>query len=370
MRKIYFVGIIFLWLLPVLLFAQSSVLLGNLKLEADVYAARIFKHTPRFHPNTNQLVGGFEIRLLRQPFGNKEWHSVYHFPLCGVQMVYVNFNDSHLGDAFAIAPCIQFNIFQTPKTKIFFGLADGLAYFNKKYNRLTDTINNVMSSTLNETTQIKLGASFELRNKAMLTTNLSFTHYSNAKFNAPNLGVNVYALHIGYQNFISSTPKNFRTVPTINYSSKPKLTIQLGYARSATIPYGGPKMPYYVALLSIDKRWCYSNRWKVGIWYEYNRGAYLNANFYEPNNNASAVANKAAVVLSEEFILGKMSMGGAFGDYLYRGMGGESMFQNLHINYVLWSWNKVKMRQIYCGIQLKTYLGVAEYFETYIGCRL
>jgi hypothetical protein len=370
MLKKYFVGIAFLFLFPILSFAQSSVLLGNLKLEADVYAAKIFKHTPNFKPNTNQLVGGVELRLLRQTFGSKEWHSNYHFPLCGVQLSYVNFNDKHLGDAFAIAPCIQFNFIQTPKTKIFFGLADGLAYFSKKYNRLTDTINNAMSTTINEMTQFKLGASFQLPNKALLTTSLSFTHYSNAKINAPNLGVNVYALHIGYQNFISTTPKNFRPVAAINYSSSPKFTVQLGYARTATIPYGGPKMPYYVALLSIDKRWCYSNRWKAGLWYEYNKGAYLNANYYEPNDNASAVANKVAVVLSDEFVLGKMSFGGSFGYYLYRGKGGEEMFQNLHINYVLWSWNKEKMRQIYCGAQLKTYLGVAEYFETYIGCRL
>ena len=76
------------------------------------------------------------------------------------------------------------------------------------------------------------------------------------------------------------------------------------------------------------------------------------------------------MVLGDEFIFGKMSFGGSFGYYVYNGNGGGGMFQNLHINYVLWSWNKQKMNQIYCGVQLKTYLGQAEYFETYIGCRL
>ena len=369
MRRKYFAAIV-IFLIPVFSFAQTDVLLGNLKLEADVYGAKIFKHTVNFKPNTNQLVGGFELKLLRQTFGSKEWHSAYHFPLCGVQLVYVNFNDKHLGEAWAIAPCIQFNFYQTNKVKMYVGLADGLAYFTHHYNALTDTMDNPIGSTINETTQFKLGASFELSNKALLTTNLSFTHYSNAKFQTPNLGINVYGLHIGYQNFISTTPQKFRPTTPINYTSKIKFDVRLGYARSGSIPYGGPRMPYYTAYLGGDKRWCYGNRWKIGLWYEYNKGADLNANFHEPNTDAAALSNKVALAIGDEFILGKMTFGGSFGYYLYRGLGGESMFQNLHINYVLWSWNKEKMCQIYCGVQLKTYLGVAEYFETYLGCRL
>jgi hypothetical protein len=368
MKKIFFAVLIF-FVSPFISFAQSNVLLGNLKFEADIYGAKIFKHTPHFRPNTTQPLGGFELRLLRQTFGSKEWHADYHFPLCGLQFVYVNFNEQHLGDAFALMPCIQFNIYKTTKSEFYFGLADGLAYFPKKYS-YSDTVDNPISTHINEATQFRFGARFQLPNRAEITTAFSFTHYSNAKINTPNLGVNVYGLHIGYQNFISGTPSNFRPVNALNYIHAIKFDVRIGYARGGSVPYGGPKSPYYITYAGIDKRWCYKNRWQLGLWYEYNKGAKLNANYYEDNNNAVALSNKAALVIGDEFILGKMSFGGSFGYYVYRGMGGESVFQSLHINYVLWSWNKEKMNQIYCGVKLKTYLGVAEYFETYVGCRL
>jgi Lipid A 3-O-deacylase (PagL) len=361
---------ILIFLLPLFSFAQQNYLLSNLKIEADVFGGKIWKHTPNFHPNTTQIVGGAELRILRQTFGSKDWQSVYGFPLCGVQLSYINFNNEHLGAAFAIAPCIQFNFYQTTTRKFYFGIADGLAYITHKYNAVNDTIDNVIGTSINETTQFRLGGLFNFKNNASLNINLSFSHYSNAKFNTPNLGINVYALHIGYQNFISSSPSNYRTVAALNYTKQIKFYANMGYARGGSFPIGSYKDKYDVIALGIDKRWNYKNRWRIGVWYEYNKGAYINANFYEPMTNAAAVAQKFATTLSDEFILGRLSFGATLGIYLYRGGGDGAVFQSLHINYVLYNFNKEKMNQIYCGVQMKSYFGVAEYFETYVGCRL
>ncbi len=367
LRQFFFATILFLF--PTIIFAQQDVLLGNLKLESDVYGAKIYKHTPKFKPNTNQLVGGFEIKLLRQTFGSKEWHQSYHFPLCGVQFIYANFNDKNLGESFALMPLVQFNFLKRKNFTAYFGVADGLAYFTKKYDRLTDSINNVIGSTINEATQFKFGATCQIQNSGLLTATFSFTHYSNAKFTTPNLGINVYALHLGFQNFISHTPANFRTVAIPNYSRKLKLDVRLGYARNGNV-IGGPKDPYYTVYLGIDKRWCYKNRWQFGLWYQYDKGVHDAMNFYETRSDIATFTNKVGLIFGDEFIFGKMSFGGSFGYYLYNGQNGAGIFQNLHINYILWSWNQEKMLQIYCGVKLKTYLGQAEYFETYIGWRL
>ena len=368
MTKFLFALLLFLF--PTFLFAQNEALLGNLKLEGNIYAGKIFKHTPKFLPNSDQLVGGFEIRLLRQTFGAKEWHQPYHFPVCGLQFSYANFNDKNLGESFALLPCIQFNLMKKKNVDAYFGLAAGLAYLTKKYDRFNDTMNDVIGSNINTSIQFRLGSNFNLPNKAFLTTAFTFTHYSNAKFKVPNLGINVIGLHIGYQNFISQTPANFRPITTPDYSHKLKFDFRLGYARNESGQDGGPKNPYYTMYAGVDKRWCYGNRWQLGLWYQYDKGLDNTLNFYEPNSDAATMTKKLSAVIGDEFIIGKMSFGASLGVYIYNGGNAAGTSQNLHINYVLWSWNKEKMNQIYCGVQLKSNLAVAEYFETYIGCRL
>lgn len=356
-------------MLPIFVFAQKSALLGNLKFEGDLYVGKIYKHTPNFKPNTDGIVKGFELSIMRQTFGSKDWHRHYNFPLVGLKLNYADYGNPVLGKGISVLPFFQLKLFTTKGTQGFLSYATGLAYITKHYDRFTDSTNNVIGSAINETSQFKFGLNHTFKNKGVLTSTIGFQHYSNAKFTSPNLGINVYSLSVGYQKFITKSPINFRTVPDLNFNKKIRVEARLSYARNENQLIGGPKSPYYIMYFGINKRWCYNNRWTAGLWYQYDKGYNHQLQFYEERSDISNFTNTAAIVLGDEFIFGKFSLTGCLGYYVFENGGSQHVFQSLGAQYILWRYNRVKQNEIYTGIQLKTHYGVAEYFETMIGIR-
>ncbi|MEN9523039.1 MAG: hypothetical protein RL065_1416 [Bacteroidota bacterium] len=349
--------------------AQTKAVFGNLKFEGDVYVGKIYKHTANFKPDPTQLVKGFEISLMRQTFGSKDWHRHYNFPLVGIKINYADYGNPVLGKGISVLPFLQLKLFNVKNTQGFFSYATGLAYLTKHYDRFTDSTNNVIGSVINETSQFKFGLNHTFKNKGVLTSAIGFQHYSNAKFTSPNLGINVYSFSVGYQKFISKTPANFRTVKDILVNKKLRLDARFSYARNENQLSGGPKNPYFITYFGIHKRWCYNNRWSLGLWYQYDKGYKHQLQFYEERSDIANFTNKAAMVIGDEFIFGKLSLTGCLGYYLYENGGNQKLFQSLGVQYVLWRYNSIKQNDIYVGVQMKTHYGVAEYFETMVGIR-
>jgi hypothetical protein len=349
--------------------AQKTALLGNLKLEGDLYVGKIYKHTPNFKPNPDNLVKGFELSIMRQTFGSKDWHRHYNFPLVGFKLNYADYGNPVLGKGISLLPFFQLKLFSIKNTQGYFSYATGLAYLTKHYDRFSDSTNNVIGSVINETSQFKFGLNHTFKNKGVLTSAIGFQHYSNAKFTSPNLGINVYSLNFGYQKFITKTPANFRTVDDILINKKVRFDFHLGYARNENQLNGGPKSPYHITYFGINKRWCYNNRWSIGLWYQYDKGYKHQLEFHEERSDVADFTNTAAVALGDDFIFGKLSLTGSLGYFILNKKGSQKTFQTLGVQYVLWRYNKVKQNEIFAGLQLKTHLGQAEYFETILGFR-
>jgi hypothetical protein len=131
---------------------------------------------------------------------------------------------------------------------------------------------------------------------------------------------------------------------------------------------GGPKGSHYTAFLGLGKRWCYINRWNAGMWYEYNKGAKRGLNFYEELPKSFPESNLGAVLIGDEFIFGKLSIIGNVGYYLFKGSG-KGFFEQAGAQYILYTFNKEKQKQLYTGIILKESNFDAEYFEWHVGFR-
>jgi hypothetical protein len=349
--------------------SQGKAIFGNLKLEGDVYVGKIYKHTPNFKPNPNHLVSGFEISIMRQTFGSKDWHRHYNFPLVGFKLNYADYGNPVLGKGISLLPFLQIKLFTSKNTQGFFSYATGLAYLTKHYDRITDSTNNVIGSAINETSQFKFGLLHTFKNNGVLSTAIGFQHYSNAKYTTPNLGINVYSFNIGYQHFITKTPANFRTVDDKNINKKIRFEARVSLAQNENQIDGGPKNTYQIAYAGIQKRWCYNNRWTLGAWYQFDKGYQHLLELDEDKSDVANFTNSAAIVLGDEFIFGKFSLTGSMGYYLYNNGGSKKLFQSIGAQYVLWQFNHAKQNEIYTGLQLKTNLGQAEYFETMIGIR-
>jgi hypothetical protein len=92
----------------------------------------------------------------------------------------------------------------------------GIGVFSKHYDEIKNPNNNVIGSTFNNITQFKLGFDWKINSHVYFSTCGSFTHWSNAKIQNPNLGINLGALTIGLKVFPGGGSSGATTTGVVN----------------------------------------------------------------------------------------------------------------------------------------------------------
>jgi len=353
--------------------AQQRTNWDGFGLEANIIGGKVFKHTEKFKVPIPALSTAFELHLVQQTDGRKEWQQRRNYPAWGIGLTYTDYGiDSVYGKCIGLYPTYQVPIIRSKKLEwtVRFGL--GIGYVTRHYSRYPqwDTLNNAIGSHLNNFTQFTTDLRYRINSHWDVQAGLNFTHMSNAAAAQPNLGVNMYGGHIGLRYFPATSQPEKRMRKLARLPNRWLIQARLGMAINGGGSGGGPVYPCYLVSLYTSKRYAGKNKAFIGIDYSYHERiyAFLKNNEIYPGEEKQH-SWKSAVFVGHEWLMGRGSFMLQVGvsikkSYLQDG----AYYEKLGYNYYLLRQEKGLLKELYVSALLKTNKTVAELAEFGIGC--
>lgn len=344
--------------------------------DLSFHYGKIWKHTPKITYAIPASSWGLQLNVQTQTNGDKEWHRAQNYPLLGLGFAYHALGDPKvLGQALSLIPNFTLRWLDRPRWKGQLLIGTGLAWLTRTYHPLDNPLNNAIGSNLCNVTFFRAGLGFLPHPQWEIRLGASFTHFSNAATQLPNLGINLPAGSIGCR----YTPKEFseRTPQMPDYQKRPErrmgLNVLYGMAfRERSVP-GGPKFPVYLAQVAAEYRLSKYNHLHLGVEYEFHKEiaqfGWHNYTFRDPKT-ARKGATRWGLMIADELIFGKVGIYLQTGIYLSK----ASFFKPLPI------YNKLSLRyffpylpgqdwRFYGAVFLKSHAITAEYAAFGVGIK-
>jgi len=311
--------------------------------------------------NMRHLIQGHTTSLeLQYTIKPKPGHlaTYYNNPSIGIQLGYYNpGNQEQIGTCMGVFPSLRFQLWNR-KYAPFFQFGAGMGWVEKPFDQLTNYQNIAIGSHINSIVQFSIENNFQW-DRASVKVGIGFTHFSNAAFSAPNLGINLPTLYTGLafgkirsQYDVDETEKSEE--PSRNQRH------ELFYGMGAReISLHNPKK-YLTGSLNYQYFRQFSNvfAWTAGtdLFFNPSLGAEL---------NSSKLLDKAnfqwGVCIGAELLFNSSSI------YLQQGLYVLSTFKGNGSAYNRLGYRRRFQNGWIINFGLKTHLAVAEYFEIGIG---
>ncbi len=333
---------------------------------------KIFKHTQRFEPTITEPSQVYELYLGRHTAGKRLWEELIGYPVVGLSLIHARFGDADIfGQALGLMPSLAFQT-RRKHWSLNYRIGIGLAYLNNPYDLFNNPTNNVIGSNWNNITQLAVFAEGNLHPKWHLIGMFSFTHFSNGRTQAPNLGINVPAVGLGLRYLPQPPTIKTARIPRDSlpqYDHKFHAGLKIGHGFTDGEPVGGPKYPVYVLQAYVAKR--VATQWQLLAGIESNYYAsiyYYNINQGNWAGQEAKRAFKIAPYIGGELFMGRFSFVGTAGYYAYnpdftRGI----VPTKIGLQYYAFPTYTRVGRQLYWGIYLKAHFSVADYVEVGMG---
>lgn len=249
-------------------------------------------------------------------------------------------------------------------------MAMGLGYLSKFWDGYSNPDNNIIGSHLNNNTGFRIGFGIDAGKHIQLRPSFSFTHYSNAAAQFPNLGINVLSFHMGVQYRNNPIEPN----DIIHHKELPKRskTLQLSVSTGGGIKeigrtVRGPKYLTVVTSVDFGLFVVSNNRLKLGLTHEYSpsRSAFYSHNGSYSQKEVNAIAHGLLFYVEDEILLGHLGLIGQIGYYATQA---TVKFPFTRIGFRYYPLDPLKNRLApYIGVRLKSHMITAEYFDVTIG---
>ena len=348
---------------------ETRSVLEGFGIEANAFEGKVIKHTEKFHLPVPERSGGIDLNLQWNTYGKKEWQQRRRYPIIGIGITYTNYGiDSIYGRCVGIFPNIVVPLISTKKLEWTIRIGDGAGYVTRFYTRRNpmDTINNAIGSHLNDYANFMTDIRYHINRHWDVQVGGNFSHISNASYQQPNLGINLYGSHIGIKYFpVTSMPKR------IVRELQPLSNRWLGQFRASIAFTGsnaplGPEYPIYLFTAYASKRWISKNKFIIGAdaSYHSNIRAFLLNNNFVPVGTEARQSYKSAVFAGNEFLLGRLGVLLQVGYYVKQAFQVQGkVYEKLGGNLYLVQKEKGPIKELFLCGYLKTHLSVAELAE-------
>lgn len=349
--------------------AQEQAKWSGTGIEANFWKGNIIRHTSKFTGEIPKNPFAFQLNIIKQTFGQKNWHQRRNFPLIGMGVMYINYDNPEVyGSAFGVYPMVQIPLFRYHQFEWTFNAGMGVSYVTKHYDR-QNTKNVFIGGNWNNISPFRTDIRWRIDKNWDVQAGINFVHVSNAALQQPNLGINMWGGHIGLRFFpVTSQPeivvkdlkplKN-RWLISARYSMA---FIERGFA-------DGPMFPVYMGAIYASKRYWSKNKVYSGFDYTYNTGVYTFLKNNEQQKGEEAAASyQLAGFVGNEFLLGRIGVVFQLGYYF------KDFYQSHHLlyqkvggNFYFYQAEKGPVKEVFATVLLKTHFAVAEFAELGIG---
>ena len=357
---------------PCLIQAQDNKPWSGFGIETNLFAGKVFKHSPKFHLPIPEVSTGLDMNFIYQTYGRVPWEQRRHYPIVGVGITYTNYGiDSVYGRCLGIYPNMTIPVINGKKLQWTVRIGDGIGYVSRHYGRtpISDTMNNAIGSHVNDYASFATDLRYRFSKNFDLQAGMFFSHISDASFRQPNLGINLYGAHIGIRYFpVTAYPKKIHT-ELKPLKNRWLLQVKGSMAFTELDAPQGPLYPVYLASLYASRRWHSKNKMFGGIDYSYHEGifAFQRNNGVNPGQEA-ANSYKSAIFAGNEYLMGHVGIVLQVGYYLKQAyLKQDIYYEKLGGNWYLVQKEKGPVKEFFLFGMLKTHKTVAELAEFGIG---
>ncbi|MCS7077544.1 MAG: acyloxyacyl hydrolase [Bacteroidia bacterium] len=150
------------------------------------------------HLTNNRHIGIFELEYNVQTDGSAIWQAAYKKPRVGTSLLFAGLNNPNvLGYAIATHYHVDIPIIQSKNTVFSGRIGAGLSFITKRFDLKHNPKNTAIGSHINCTIAGNLNLKQSLKKSYYLEGGVAITHFSNALFRPPNLGLNLITTHMG-----------------------------------------------------------------------------------------------------------------------------------------------------------------------------
>lgn len=232
----------------------------------------------------------------------------------------------------------------------------GLGYVQGIYNKYTNPTQDAIGSHLNVNIQLRLEKNFSLFGKGGVNFGMGISHYSNASYQTPNLGLNYFHLYLGKRLTIQKCIPVSDTVPVISilpYAPN-KIEFELnGGVKENAVALGDKFLilkasGHYVRQLSIK------HAWSNGIDIYYNKALQYEEDIL------------LQIGLSSLYVLNfdDLKIGAGLGFYLLgKPQISRAFYSSVFVQYYF-------NNKIFLKLNMRTHRTIADFFTLGIGYRL
>lgn len=184
-----------------------------------------------------------EFSYIYQTSQHKKWHQAYRQPLVGGTLFFGTVgNNQILGKFTGAYGFVELPIIKYKRYRLDFRFSTGLGYTNRPFDPVLNPENVAIGSRVNALMCFALKQSYRIKNYG-LTFGIDMTHFSNASYQMPNLGINVPYLSVGVQRFFDEVQQKDR----VKELQRPQLSYgaSLIYTQKEMRPVGVGRYPVY-----------------------------------------------------------------------------------------------------------------------------
>jgi hypothetical protein len=137
---------------------------------------------------------GWNIKL-----AETDCHALYNKPIIGVYGQYANSGNKDLiGNIYSLS---TYGLIPLGKgdSPLYFGTGYGIGFIQKTFDLINNPTNNAIGSRINANLLLMLQKDFNIFERSQLIARFGISHYSNASFKTPNLGLNYIYFSFGYK---------------------------------------------------------------------------------------------------------------------------------------------------------------------------
>ena len=388
--RVVFVFLIFILLFYKVTTAQNETVRNAFFIEPKFRVGPVLD----IYPNLPEhgIVWSTELNVGWQTTGRQYWNQGMKFPQVGIIAAITQLgNPDILGQEYSLVPNLAYRFIRSGGFELHGMVGIGFSWFNKPYDRLSNTENLFIGSRLTNKTILGLNADFALTSHLTLSSGVTYMHYSNGHYQLPNIGVNIPAIHLGARYFIRGRPDHYLENDTVDrVSKKLMLNLRLGLGvheyGEATKPIGGPKYPIYNGSIYLSKRLGTIINLHLGLHLNYYTSFYDYLTFHDLHAQDRHMKSLTMIGFGGlEFLLGHFAFTTQMGFYLYNPTyreihpsGEESdKFKDNTKNYLSFKFGAqyylLQTRYStrfnpWIGLFLKSNAGQADFAEISIGC--
>ena len=254
-----------------------------------------------------------EIFYQQQTNPNPAWNNSKSLPEWGFGFSATHSGSKYVGGLLTLYPYMKLPLLTTGILRSNLRLAFGLSWVEKPYDEISNPENLLLSQKISTHANVSWQNEFRLSSRHFLNAAISYYHWSNAKTNLPNLGMNIPSLGIGYRYaFNGETKKPIQRYDSVNKKLFYKLFLSAGI-KQMQVP---DSSHYMVTLLTgeVSKQVSYSSTLSLGMFVTHDASVKTDTLV----KNLGGVENsQVAIYASYEYNFGRLIIPVQFGVFIY-----------------------------------------------------